>query len=120
MRCAADVTIQVATQSDWVVADCSGLQVGLNKSLTPELRREGLAQDVTRHVQQIRKEKNLNIEDHIEVTYQTGDEELEQAIEEWKDPKPEHDWCIKSETLCDNLESGQIRPDAKEVDLGGR
>ncbi len=109
----ADVTIQVATAPGWVVADCVGLHVALHTTITPELLREGLARDVVRHVQQIRKDTNLNIEDRIEVTYETADADLAQAIADWRN-------YIMAETLCAKLDQDTLSAAAKELELGGR
>jgi isoleucyl-tRNA synthetase len=107
----SDVAIQIETQSDWVVSDCGGLQVALNTAITPELRREGLARDAVRHIQQLRKDTNLNIEDRIDVTYQTDDAEVARAIDEWKS-------YIMAETLSDKLAAGAVSSDTKPVNLG--
>jgi isoleucyl-tRNA synthetase len=115
-----DVAIQVSTQPGWVVAEAGCAQIAIDTRLTPELLREGLARDVVRHVQQIRKEMSLNIEDRIVVAYETDDTELAQAIEEWKESVSGHNWCITAETLCLKLERGPVGPTAKEVELGAR
>src|SRR5262245_30487808 len=114
-----DVAIQVSTQSGWVVGEAGCMQIALNSTLTPELRREGLARDVVRHIQQLRKDTNLNIEDRITVTYQTEDSELAQAIEEWKETSG-HDWSIMAETLSVKIERGPLGSAAKEVEIAGR
>jgi isoleucyl-tRNA synthetase len=115
-----DVTIQVSTEAGWFVGAVGCLQIAISGEVTPELRREGLARDVVRHIQQIRKDMNLNIEDRIHVTYQADDGELAQAIEDWKSAGTGHAWGIMEETLCVKLERGPVDPNAKEVELAER
>lgn len=55
----------------------------LNLEITPELKREGLMREVVRVVQNARKKAGLNIDDRITLSLK-ADEELAQAIEEYK------------------------------------
>ena len=48
----------------------------LETAITPELRAEGWGRDTVRFVQQLRKETELNIEDHIHLRYETASKEL--------------------------------------------
>jgi len=70
--------------------------VGMDLELTPELRREGMMRDIVRHVQSLRKQSGLNVEDRIELAFTNVNPELTQAIEEYQD-------VIKTETLAKNL-----------------
>ena len=67
--------------------------IQLDKTITPELRREGLAREVVRHVQAARKNAGLNVDDRIELSLITEDEELQKAINEHAD-------TIVAETLA--------------------
>ncbi len=70
-----------------------GLGVTLDKTITPELRREGMAREVIRHVQAARKNAGLNVDDRIMLSLVTDDGELNHAI-------ADHDATIKAETLA--------------------
>jgi len=70
----------------------SDVEVLLDKFITPELRREGLAREVIRYVQAARKKAGLNIDDRIILSL-TADDELAVAIEE-------HAEGIATETLA--------------------
>ncbi|MBI3461869.1 MAG: isoleucine--tRNA ligase [Planctomycetes bacterium] len=107
----AEVAIQETVQAGWILGQAGHLRVALKTTLTPELRREGLARDVVRHIQQLRKDTGLNIEDRIEVAYRTESAELLEAIEEWRS-------YVMPETLCTNLVNGSFGLTAKEVQLG--
>ena len=84
-------------------ADKDGAQPGVqfDWKITPELRREGLAREVIRHVQAARKKAGLNVDDRIALNLATSDVELKRAIEE-------HAETIKAETLADELTSGEL------------
>lgn len=58
--------------------------VTLDTNITPELKREGMARDFVRSVQNYRKERNLDVSNRIELRYYTADEELKKAIIENK------------------------------------
>jgi isoleucyl-tRNA synthetase len=76
----------------------------LDKTITPELRREGLAREVVRYVQSARKEAGLNVDDHIDLSLNTESNELLHAIQE-------HQQTISTETLAGTLK-------AEEYDYG--
>lgn len=86
-----------------------GEQVVLDTELTPELKREGLARDVVRQVQQTRKRHDLNVDDRIQLTLNSSDAELLQAIEEHQD-------TIAAETLAHTLQIGADGQEDTHVD----
>jgi len=67
-------------------------QVALDGRLTPELALEGLARDIIRNIQELRKKANLQLEDRIELHLETGSSELNQSIQS-------HGPTIAAETL---------------------
>ncbi len=87
----------------------SGLSFANNKAvitmdttLTPELKREGMARDFIRLVQTLRKEKDFNISDRINLFWQTQDAELQQAIEENKAYIAEQVLALQISNTCPN------------------
>lgn len=75
----------------------------LDTTVTDELKREGMARDFVRLIQTMRKDKDFNVSDRIELSYSTKDKELSQALAENKD-------YIKEQVLAvqvnDNISSG--------------
>jgi len=73
-----------------------GDEFALDLVITPELKSEGIAREVIRHIQSARKEAGLNIDDRIELVLITEDVELKQAI-------VENGKVITDETLATEL-----------------
>lgn len=71
--------LNVKSINSVVASDASIL---MNLELTPELRREGLARDIVRHIQTARKNAGLNIDDRIKLVLVASDPETQQALEE--------------------------------------
>ena len=74
------------------------LLVGVNTVVNEQLEREGIARDIVRRVQALRKEADFDIDDHI-ATYYSGDPKIEAVF------KSEAEY-IQAETLSDMLTRG--------------
>jgi len=87
-----DTTEGAAKPESWVKID---------KTITPELKREGLMREVIRHVQSARKKAGLQVDDRIMLHLATNDEQLRQALTEYAD-------TIASETLATMKQPGDV------------
>ena len=92
--------------------------VTLDTNVTDSLKREGMARDFVRMVQTLRKDKNFNISDRIELCWKTDDAELALALNENKDYIAEQVLAVKVGNNCnggtaDNIEGKNITFDAK-------
>lgn len=95
--------------------------VTLNTNVTDELKREGMARDFVRLVQTLRKDKDFNISDRIELCYATDDAELNKALDENKDYVAEQVLAVKVSSSCAggtkaDIEGAEIVFDAKVTD----
>ncbi len=75
--------------------------VSVDKTINPELRREGLMREVIRAVQNARKQAGLNVDDRIVLQLHADEPELQTAIRE-------HEATIAAETLAQSFtEAGE-------------
>ncbi|MGD0685837.1 MAG: isoleucine--tRNA ligase [Streptosporangiaceae bacterium] len=77
-----DVIVTQTPRSGWAVASAGGETVALEVTITPELRREGLAREVVRLVQDARKNDGLDVSDRISLRWAATDPELAAALTE--------------------------------------
>ncbi|MBO4723919.1 MAG: class I tRNA ligase family protein, partial [Bacteroidaceae bacterium] len=80
----------------WVVANEGTLTVALDIQLTDELKREGIARELKKRIQDSRKQNGLEITDRIRVRL-NSDPETDPAVREYEE------W-IKSQVLADSIE----------------
>jgi isoleucyl-tRNA synthetase len=91
-----DVIITQTPRAGWSVATETGETVALDLTITPELRREGLAREVIRLVQDARKADGLDVSDRILFWWDTPDADLAEAL-------AEHGALIASEVLAEQF-----------------
>lgn len=82
--------------------------VTLDTTVTDALRREGMVRDFVRLIQTMRKEKDFNISDRIELCYTTDNSELAQALEENKSYLAEQVLAVKVDNSCSEGTSADI------------
>jgi isoleucyl-tRNA synthetase len=95
---AGDLTIVRRASGEYVVQESEGYVVAIDPTVTPELRREGMAREVVSRVQRLRKEAGLSVSDRIRLTV-GGDGEVEAAVRE-------HQTYIAGEVLATALAVG--------------
>ena len=107
-----DIEVRLQAREGWAAAQGTGCVVVLNTEVTDELRREGIAKDLIRTIQNRRKEIQCEYADRIEVAIQTDSDDVKLAVEE-------HRKMIMNETLCDRLDVGTSESvDAVETEYG--
>lgn len=70
----------------------------LDLQLTPELQREGIAREISRFLNQMRKDANYNVDDKVKLFFATSDENLINILNEFKD-------FFKHEALISDIQS---------------
>ena len=69
----------------------------LDLTLTPELEREGVAREISRFLNQMRKDADFAVEDKVQLSYHGESQTLKTIIEEFSD-------FLKSEALLLSIE----------------
>jgi isoleucyl-tRNA synthetase len=111
-----DVIVTQTPRAGWAVATEAGETVAIDTAVTPELRREGLAREVIRLVQDARKNDGLDVTDRIALRWATSDPEVAAAL-------TEHAGLIAREVLAVDFQPGTGAPapdvpEHAERDLG--
>jgi isoleucyl-tRNA synthetase len=83
---------------EWPLASEGDLAVMLDTDISPELAAEGMAREVVRRLQTMRRSAGFDISDHI-ATYYQGDAYIKQVMADFTD-------YIKQETLSEQLVEG--------------
>ncbi len=99
-----EVVIRTHPAAGLAVATDKGVTVAVDTVVTPALRTEGLARELVRRIQVMRKDAGFNIEDRI-VTYHVEEGELADVVREWAE-------YIKAETLSRDLHSTSAPADS--------
>jgi isoleucyl-tRNA synthetase len=84
------------TEEDAKLYGVAESEVIIDRQLTPQLKREGMMREVVRVVQAARKDAGLNVDDRIELSLTTYNNQLKTSIKE-------HSGTIKAETLASTL-----------------
>jgi isoleucyl-tRNA synthetase len=82
---AEDVQITHKAAEGWAGAAERGTQVAVDTRITEELKLAGYAREIVRHVQDLRKKANLEMEDRIVLSLNTDSPALKQAIDAHRD-----------------------------------
>jgi isoleucyl-tRNA synthetase len=96
-----EVIVTQMPRSGWAVASDGGETLALEVAITPELRREGLAREAVRLVQDARKSDGLDVSDRIWLRWLASDAELTAAL-------TEHGALISAEVLA--ADYGRLPP----------
>ncbi len=80
-----DVIIEASEIAGWSVMSEKGLTVALDITITDELRYEGIAREMVNRLQNLRKEKNLEVADKIQLFIERSTSEIDTALEKHKD-----------------------------------
>jgi isoleucyl-tRNA synthetase len=110
---ADEVVVTETPREGWAVASEGGATLALDLTVTPELRRAGLARDAVRALQESRKNAGLDVSDRIELWWD--------ATGEVADALTEHGATVAEEVLAVRFERGHPAVDMAhhtDADLG--
>ncbi|MCH5246388.1 MAG: isoleucine--tRNA ligase [Muribaculaceae bacterium] len=102
-----DVEIYSEDIPGWLVANEGNVTIALDVTITPELRREGIAREIVNRIQNIRKERDYNITDRITLTFNPM-EETDEAIAEYTE-------YISGQVLASSLAINPVEPTDSDV-----
>ncbi|UCC33771.1 MAG: isoleucine--tRNA ligase, partial [Candidatus Bathyarchaeota archaeon] len=69
-----ETKVIASPREDYTIAEDQDILVGVDTVISEELKKEGLARDIVRRVQNQRKDAGFDIADHIETYFETGEE----------------------------------------------
>ncbi|MFI5909474.1 isoleucine--tRNA ligase [Dactylosporangium sp. NPDC051541] len=107
-----DVFLTETPREGWAVSSDAGATVALDLTLTPELRRAGIAREVIRQVQEARKATGLEVTDRISLRYRADDAETAEALDE-------HAAAIADEVLATDFAAGDGWPGSTANEAAG-
>jgi isoleucyl-tRNA synthetase len=110
-----DLIINYSFASGWAGAADGKTVVLLDANVTEELKNEGIARDIIRNVQSLRKEAGLDIADRIRLSLMTTSSEMASAIQQCRS-------YIAGETLAIDVRAESLEPTLirGEVDIDGQ
>jgi isoleucyl-tRNA synthetase len=106
-----DVALSQDVRAGYGVATEGGVTVALELDVTRELRREGVARELVRMIQDARKDAGLDVTDRIDLAVETSDEPAEALAA--------HREEIAEETLASELRTGGVDGFRQASELDG-
>ena len=92
------------------VAEDTGIWVYYDIEIDEDLRLEGMMRDLLRHLQVLRKESSLEIEDNIIIAWESDAPAIRRIFDRWKD-------LLQSELLCLHMEQANMEGEETEIKL---
>jgi len=111
----ADVEVISEDIPGWLMANEGAVTVALDVTVTPELRNEGIAREIVNRVQNIRKERDYQITDKIDVVVEPN-ELTDEAVREFSD-------YIAGQVLARSIVTAPVNADDEAVatlDIDGK
>ncbi|HWC31234.1 MAG TPA: class I tRNA ligase family protein [Dehalococcoidia bacterium] len=109
-----ELLVTLSGKPGYAVAEEAGYAVAITTEITPELADEGLARELVRRIQEMRKSAGFDISDRIHLRY-AGDSDVERVLS-----TPALAAYVQDETLAESIESGTDVGYTEEHDIDGR
>ncbi len=107
-----ELLITLTGKPGYAVAEDAGYAVAVTTEVTPELADEGLARELVRRIQDLRKNAGFEIADRIHVGYDGG-EDIARVMMTWAD-------YICQETLAEQIQAGGEGTYSEDLDIDER
>lgn len=110
----SELLVTTLGKPGFAAAEEAGYAAVVTTEITPELADEGLARELVRRIQEMRKNAGFEISDRIRLTYE-GDADIARVMHSWRD-------YIAQETLAESVESSSppAGAHAEEHSIDGR
>jgi isoleucyl-tRNA synthetase len=106
----SDLLISTKAPDDWAGLADHGTQIIVDARVTQQLAFEGTAREIVRHIQDLRKQAGLEMEDRIRLYLATQSATVREAIEA-------HEQYIRGETLAVELSREPVDGDAHKAEI---
>jgi isoleucyl-tRNA synthetase len=115
----ADFWVTTKAPEGWAGVEDRRTQVVVDVRVSEELKREGMARDIIRHVNQLRKDAGLQIEDRIALRLGTESAELRQAIDAHRDYIAAETLTVRwsAEPLGDGAHTANVKVDGQALTI---
>jgi isoleucyl-tRNA synthetase len=107
-----ELLVSLAGRPGFAVAEDGGYAVAVTTEVTPELADEGLARELVRRIQEMRKSAGFEPADRIRLGYE-GDPDVARVLREWGD-------YISHETLAEAIAPGAAGGYSEPHTIDGR
>ncbi|MBR4999149.1 MAG: hypothetical protein IKY10_04635, partial [Clostridia bacterium] len=104
-------TLATKAKGDFVISNENEITVVLDITLDRELMLEGLARELIRAIQVMRKSANFNVEDRIDIEFNTNSADLNEIITKFSDK-------IKTELLARSISAIENPEYTETVEIG--
>ena len=112
-----DVEISSQDIPGWTVASENGLTVALDLEISDELKREGIARDIVNRVQNLRKDKGLEVQDKIRIHYNCSESIVTEAFEQFSDYISKETQALSTMESKDQKEYDTLDIDGLEIQV---
>ena len=106
-----DFILEEKQAENLALAEEKGTWVCFNTDIDEDLKIEGMMRDLLRHLQVLRKETSLEIEDNIILAWKSDAPVMKRIFDKWGN-------FLQSELLCVRLEQGIMEGEGSDIKLG--
>jgi len=113
-----DIQVRMNAKTGWAASQGKNCVVALNTELTDELIRDGIANDAIRLIQDMRKKRQCDFADRIEVVLQSPESLIQNAIQENSVHICAETLAVRLTIVSSSSDSTPAGVELESVDLG--
>lgn len=104
---------ELPAEEKWLKKEEGNVSVALNSEITQELKLDGYARELVRHINILRKKKGLTIDDIIPVSFSTDSDDIKETIEKFAE-------YLKSNARISDIHAKDSLQDSEEIIIDGQ